>query len=435
MSNKNMVNNRIENVVIRLTLDPYWTASTLTVINARALNNAQTNYTQITGNTTTYTVTNAAIATNVATLTIGAHSLLVGDTVTVSGVTLDADFNGTFVLTTVAANTISYALTHADVGSAASAGSVVGVYVKSSRSAPLKIKAVGGAAASNKVIAALRKQGTPSSFKHIYWAKDATMTANTASLSSDTTLCGDATNNGARTTAANTNENKILRWVNTTSVANQYGAFRAFLRCRSNTAGRYSVRGRMGLTDGTNFVYPANGGYSTESAVTVGTDSGNSLAWVDLGIMRQPAKSAGTNAVYGIVYEIYATCSNTTGTPTLDIDGLWLFPVGEGAEGTGFVSAVYDLGIAATGVSSAYIDALQSTAPAYLADGSNVMTFPTLNLPDGAPLWIEPQRAHRVYFALVDESTSSGNPRHDYTQSITVTIDHEVRYGAEGRLD
>lgn len=435
MSNATLVNLRVEKITLHLTLAPYWTASTLTVISAQARNNAQNNYVNITGDTTTYTVTNAALTSNVATLTIGSHSLLVGDTVTVSSVSLDAAFNGTFVITAIAATTISYAKTNADIASAASSGNVVGLYVKSSRAAPLKIKISGGSSASNKVIAALRRQGVPSNLKHIYWSKDATMTSNTAARNTDTTFSGDATTNGSRTTAADTNENKILRWTNTTNVSDQFGVFRAFLRCRSNTAGRYSVRARAGLTDGTNFVYPPNGGYSTDSAQTVTTDSGNSLAWVDCGMVRQPAKTAGTNTIYGIVYEIYATCSNTTGSPTLDIDGLWLFPVGEGENGTGYCSAVYDLGTGNAAVGAAYIDAIQPDVQAYLADGSAVVTFPTLNLPDGAALWIEPQRAHRLYFALVDESTSSGNPRHDYTQTPTLTVDHEVRYGAEGRLD
>lgn len=435
MSDATLVNLRIENVKINLTLAPYWTASTLNVINAQAITNAQSDYVNITGDMTTYTVTNAALTSNVATLTIGAHSLLVGDTVTVSSVSLDSTFNGTFVVSAIAATTISYAKTHANIGSATSSGSVVGLYVKSSRSAPLRIKVAGGAAGTNKLIAALRKQGTPSNFVHQYWAKDATLTANTAARNGDTTFSGNGTNNGTRTTAANTSENKTHRWTNTTNVTSQYGAFRAFLRCRSNTAGRYSVRLRAGLTDGTNIIYPPNGGYSTNSAQSVTTDSGNALAFVDLGIVRQPAKNAGTNTVYGIVYEIYATCSDTTGSPTLDVDGIWLFPVGEGENGTGYCSAVYDLGTAAAGVGFAFMDAIQNNVQAYLADGSAVMTFPTLNLPDGAALWIAPQRAHRLYLALVDESTSAGNPRHDYTQSITLTVDHEVRYGVEGRLD
>jgi hypothetical protein len=70
----------------------------------------------------TWTVTNKALTTNVATLTIGSHKLTVGSTINVSNI--DEIFNGTFVLTAVSGTTISYAKTHANVTSAAATGRV-----------------------------------------------------------------------------------------------------------------------------------------------------------------------------------------------------------------------------------------------------------------------------------------------------------------------
>lgn len=69
------------------------------------------------------TVTNKALTSNVATLTVGTHLFQVGDSVTVAGV--DATFNGTYTLTAVNGTTISYAKTATDVPSAASTGSVI----------------------------------------------------------------------------------------------------------------------------------------------------------------------------------------------------------------------------------------------------------------------------------------------------------------------
>jgi hypothetical protein len=69
-----------------------------------------------------WTVTNKALTSNVATLTIGSHKLLVGATVNVANV--DATFDGTYVLTAVGATTISYAKTAANVTSVASTGAV-----------------------------------------------------------------------------------------------------------------------------------------------------------------------------------------------------------------------------------------------------------------------------------------------------------------------
>lgn len=69
-----------------------------------------------------YTINNKALTSNVATLTTSvAHALLVGDTVTVTGV--DATFNGTYVITAVTSNTFSYAKTAANVTSTTATGS------------------------------------------------------------------------------------------------------------------------------------------------------------------------------------------------------------------------------------------------------------------------------------------------------------------------
>jgi hypothetical protein len=69
-----------------------------------------------------WTVTNKALTSNVATLTIGSHKLTVGSTINVDNI--DATFNGTYVLTAVASTTISYAKTAANVTSVASIGNV-----------------------------------------------------------------------------------------------------------------------------------------------------------------------------------------------------------------------------------------------------------------------------------------------------------------------
>jgi hypothetical protein len=76
----------------------------------------------IRGGVATEAVTNYALTSNVATLTIGANDYIVGDSVVVAGVA-DATFNGTFVITAVTSTTISYAKTASNVAStAATAG-------------------------------------------------------------------------------------------------------------------------------------------------------------------------------------------------------------------------------------------------------------------------------------------------------------------------
>lgn len=76
----------------------------------------------IRGGVSTKSVTNKELTSNVATLTVGAHDYIVGDSVVVADV--DATFNGTYTLTAVAATTISYAKTASNVSSTAATGSV-----------------------------------------------------------------------------------------------------------------------------------------------------------------------------------------------------------------------------------------------------------------------------------------------------------------------
>ena len=77
----------------------------------------------------TYVINNKALTTNVATLTTSVtHSLTVGQTVSVTSV--DATFNGTFVVTAVTTNTFSYALVATNVSSASSTGAVTALNVK-----------------------------------------------------------------------------------------------------------------------------------------------------------------------------------------------------------------------------------------------------------------------------------------------------------------
>jgi len=72
-----------------------------------------------------YLVTHAVLTANVATLTLNnSHGYTIGDLVTVAGVSLNAVFNGQFTLTAIGSGTISYPLTHADIGGVNTTGTV-----------------------------------------------------------------------------------------------------------------------------------------------------------------------------------------------------------------------------------------------------------------------------------------------------------------------
>ncbi len=68
-------------------------------------------------------ITNVALTSNVATITVAAHTFVVGDNITVAGCS-NAVFNGSYRVTGVTGTTISYARTNANVTSAAATGNV-----------------------------------------------------------------------------------------------------------------------------------------------------------------------------------------------------------------------------------------------------------------------------------------------------------------------
>ena len=77
----------------------------------------------------TYSITNKALTSNVATLTTSVdHNLTVGQTVSITEV--NSTFNGTFVVTATTSNTFSYSLVALDVSSSSSTGSVTAFTVK-----------------------------------------------------------------------------------------------------------------------------------------------------------------------------------------------------------------------------------------------------------------------------------------------------------------
>lgn len=75
------------------------------------------------GSATSWSITNKALTSNVATITTSvAHGLTVGTWVTVALTSADPVFDGTYKITAVTSTTFSYARTNANVGSGATTG-------------------------------------------------------------------------------------------------------------------------------------------------------------------------------------------------------------------------------------------------------------------------------------------------------------------------
>lgn len=88
---------------------------------------------QFQGTATTYTkaattITNIAVATNVATATVPAHGLSVGARFTISGATVDTDLNATYTILTIATNTFTFATSAVADATYTDAGMVITTY-------------------------------------------------------------------------------------------------------------------------------------------------------------------------------------------------------------------------------------------------------------------------------------------------------------------
>lgn len=113
------------------------------------------NFSLVDGTASAKTITNLALTTNVVTLTSNSHGLVVGQQVVVAlltGPTLFADCNGTYLITAITANTFSYALTHADIITGAATGTAKAYWVSQIPTATTQIALVFPAKAIHLVV-------------------------------------------------------------------------------------------------------------------------------------------------------------------------------------------------------------------------------------------------------------------------------------------
>lgn len=294
-------------------------------------------------------------------------------------------------------------------------------WIQGTQVCPLRVKVDGGDDTTVRMLIGTRVAQDVTDFTPIYWAKDATLGSGAAALLDQTYFNGNGLADGVRYTAPDTDEHMVLRWTVTNDVQSQYGVHRLFGRMAASAADLYSVRARFGLTDGTNIVYPFGYGYTIDDddMPTVAARTANALHFVDLDVLQIPIPAT-SEAIYGFVIELHATCSNITGSPTLDIDGIWLFPTGEGGGNSGFVDVTYELATADTGIDAAFVSAIGTEPRAYLANASGTVTFHTLTGTQG--IWAYPQTAMKMFFALLDADNL-----HDHTLNMEVTVSYELR--------
>jgi hypothetical protein len=145
----------------------------------------------------TASVTNKVLTSSVATLTFtDNHSYSVGTAITVTGV--DTTFNGTYNITAIGSNTVSYAKSAANVSSQASPGTVTGldsafngIYTVTGTPSATVFTFVSGSSITH---ASLSASGTAT---HIPWHTNYTCPASTSAITSTMVI----TNRGSKSAA------------------------------------------------------------------------------------------------------------------------------------------------------------------------------------------------------------------------------------------
>jgi len=229
----------------------------------------------------TESVTNKALTSNVATLTVGTNDFRVGMPVVVTGV--DATFNGTYTITAVTATTFSYAKTASNVSSIAV--SPPGTAVAGKTGAGNLVLATGANGTENKIVFAAGGYDSGSTQMEIVPNSKVSINIPTASTSSttgalvvnggvgiagsvniagNTTITGNLTFGGGSTTTANLAVSDPLIFVGNaaTGDTNDLGIIQEY---RTGGATKYS-----GVTrDATDGVTKFFSGASTKPVSTV----------------------------------------------------------------------------------------------------------------------------------------------------------------------
>lgn len=285
----------------------------------------------------------------------------------------------------------------------------------------------GNSANCQRVMAALRRDGTPANFQHTLpvaslptgWA----ITAGT-----DTVISADAnfvsgskaryTPNGART-----GEQLLARWVYTgANVVDQLGVFMPIVRYRDNASvPNFKLRMRAGYKISSAYQY---GAYSLQfPSLTLFADSSGTteIGSMDVGRLTVP-RDWDIQTPAALVYELYVTAVAVTGT--LDIDDTGLYPLGESGEGRGCVVAEFPIGIASQ---RAYLDARNRYQRAYLTDGSDVKQCGFSDYPDGGELWLWPQQAGQRLFFYAARNIDNG-AKHNAATGLTAVVTYVPQY-------
>lgn len=124
-----------------------------------------------------------------------------------------------------------------------------------------------------------------------------------------------------RWTPANTTATELLRWTGSDAPPGRYLIAVAAYAGANST--KFRLRARVAANGGFN----SAGGMTPYSAPLTITVGGSTYYWWPLGVLQLPPQARLPRYSNDFRLDLYGRCTDTTGSPTIDIDGVWFIPI------------------------------------------------------------------------------------------------------------
>jgi hypothetical protein len=295
----------------------------------------------------------------------------------------------------------------------------------------------------DRVILAAKASGhgqTVSNFVNKYEAESYTTRYTTASSVADLTdanFSGSGAPQGQRWTVNTTSEVTLLTWDITSNASDQLGQYRVFVRCRDNRTSGFNVkiRVRAGIyTTGNAKQYGDYGAiakYGDGTGVTGGSNASpgtTAIHLIDCGIITLPPVDTQGVAPSKMILELAATATSTSGSPTFDVDCIYLMPLYELPLRSGYVMARYPIELGNGAAPDAIITGADRVSRAYL-DDAGTLQYVASEI-RGSSLYAWNNKTVRLYVMTQRDS----NLRHtqNLSHSVTITVTPRYRYPVRG---
>ncbi len=301
---------------------------------------------------------------------------------------------------------------------------------------PLTILVRAGTTNQDRVIIAAKSSAhgqTIANFVNKYEAESYSVRGSGVADLTDANFSGAGAPQGQRWTVGTTAEQLLLSWDITSNISDQLGTYRVFVRCRDNrvTADggmNVKIRVRAGIyTTGNSKQY---GDYGALAKYNDGTGTGGAnnsatttaIPIVDCGIITLPPVDTQGVAPSKMILELYGDASSTSGSPTFDIDALYLMPLYETPMRTGYAMVRFPIEMGNGAAPDGIVTGADRVARGYL-DSAGVLQYAASEI-RGSPIYAWNSRSVRLFIMTQRDS----NLRHTQSVSSTITVTAIPRY-------